>query len=110
MAGGGEPPGILTLLELIEEHRSAFEYDWRTRFGLALAAVPEVMDWGEAWRLTLELAREPESHVAAAIRETVENGRRRRPKQPALPPDQVRAVLAANAGRPQPKAGGDDGG
>ena len=29
----GDAPPILTLLDLIEEHRPAFEYDWRTRFG-----------------------------------------------------------------------------
>lgn len=69
MAGlaGGDPPGILGLVELIDEHRGAFEFDWRTRFGLPLADVPGRMSWGEAWRLTRELSVEPDSHVASAL-------------------------------------------
>jgi len=62
----GNPPPILTLLDLFEEHRSAFEYDWRTRFHMA-HDVPASMSWGEAWRLTHELALDPASHVSAAI-------------------------------------------
>ena len=62
----GDAPPILTLLDLIEEHRPAFEYDWRTRFGCRFD-VPAQMSWGEAWRLTMELASDPSSHVAAGI-------------------------------------------
>ena len=64
--GRGDPPPILTLLDLIEEHRPAFEYDWRTRFGCRFD-VPAEMSWGESYRLTLELASDPSSHVAASI-------------------------------------------
>lgn len=64
--GRGYVPPILTLLELIEEHRGAFEYDWRSRFHLR-AAFPEVMGWGEAWRLTQLLLRDPSSQLAAAL-------------------------------------------
>lgn len=62
----GVPPPILTLLDLIEEHRPAFEYDWRTRFGCRLD-IPDGMSWGEAWRLMVVLADDPSSHVAASM-------------------------------------------
>lgn len=62
----GDPPPILTLLDLFEEHRSAFEYDWRTRFHLPLDDVGHGMSWGEGWRLTHELLNDVTSHVAAA--------------------------------------------
>jgi hypothetical protein len=63
----GDAPGILTLLVLIRRHRGAYEFDWRTRFGVPLSDVPERMSWGEAVRLSRELAHEPTSHVAAAL-------------------------------------------
>ena len=66
-ASRGDLPGSLTLLDLIEEHRSAFAYDWRTRFGLSVSSVGDAMTFGEAWLLTLELVRDPSSHVAAAV-------------------------------------------
>jgi hypothetical protein len=52
---------------LLDEHRGAFEYDWRTRFGLPLSALPVAMDWAEAWRLTLILVADPTSQVCAAM-------------------------------------------
>lgn len=61
-----DSPPILTLLDIIEEHRPAFEYDWRSRFGVRFD-VPDLMSYGEAWRLTMELASEPSSHVGAAV-------------------------------------------
>ena len=69
MAGprGGDPGGSLALLELIEEHKAAFAYDWRTRFGLPLSAVGEAMTFGEALLLAGELAADPSSRVAAAL-------------------------------------------
>ena len=51
----------------MREHRGAFEYDWRTRFGVALSVVGSSMMWGEAWRLTQQLAGDPSSRVAASI-------------------------------------------
>lgn len=66
--GRGVSPPILTLLDAIDEHRAAFEYDWRTRFRLPLSAVgTKRMPWGEAWRLMELLARDPGSQVAAAF-------------------------------------------
>lgn len=64
--GRGVAPPILTLLRTIREHRGAFEYDWRARFGLRLD-VPGSMTYGEAWRLTQVLLGDPSSHVAAAV-------------------------------------------
>lgn len=64
---GGDAPPILTLLDLWDTHRGAFEYDWRQRFGMGLTDIPDRMPWGEAWRLTHVLAADPSSHVAAAI-------------------------------------------
>ena len=52
---------------LLDEHRGAFEYDWRTRFGLGLDSLPASMDWGEAFRLTMVLAGDPSSQVCAAL-------------------------------------------
>jgi hypothetical protein len=64
---GGDFPGILTLLDLIEGHRSAFEYDWRTRFSIPLSAIgTRAMSWGEAFRLALILIADPSSQVGAA--------------------------------------------
>lgn len=51
----------------MDEHRAAFEYDWRSRFHMALADVPRLMGWGEAWRLTALLAADPSSQVGAAF-------------------------------------------
>ena len=70
MAGRGrcDGGGILQLLGLIEEHTSAFEYDWRARFGLPLRAVfTGEMSFREAWSLTQALLRDPSSHIAAAV-------------------------------------------
>lgn len=65
---GGDFPGILTLLDLIEGHRSAFEYDWRARFSVGLHAIgSSVMSWGEAYRLALVLIEDPSSRVGAAV-------------------------------------------
>lgn len=65
-AGGAG--GILGLLKLIEEHRDAFEYDWRTRFGLPLKAIfSGEMSWREAAAMTRVLAADSSSRVFAAV-------------------------------------------
>jgi len=52
----------------MDEHRAAFAYDWRTRFGLPLAALRDGrMTLVEANDLTQELLSDPSSHVAAAV-------------------------------------------
>lgn len=70
MAGSraGEPGGIVALVEVIDEHPSAFAYDWRHRFGLSLRQVTETdPDWWETRHLAAELAGDPSSHIAAAL-------------------------------------------
>lgn len=52
---------------MIDAHRGAFEYDWRARFAVPLAAVGRAMTWGEALRLTEQLAGDPGSRVGAAL-------------------------------------------
>lgn len=59
---------MIGLAGLISEHVSAFEYDWRTRFGISIREVFEGrMTWREAWSLTEALAIDPSSHVYAAL-------------------------------------------
>lgn len=67
MARGLKPGGILGLLDLIEEHRAALRYDWRTRFGKSLDSVPSEIGWGEALDLVRVLRADPSSMLAAAI-------------------------------------------
>lgn len=52
---------------MIDAHKAAFEYDWRTRFRRPLAAVGKSMTWGEALRLTERLLHDPSAHVAASV-------------------------------------------
>jgi hypothetical protein len=52
---------------LIDTHRGAFEYDWRTRCGEPLSAVGRSTSWGEAIRLTQKLITDPSTQVAAAM-------------------------------------------
>ena len=67
MAGGRERGGILGLLDLIEEHRAAIAYDFRSRFHLSLAAIPDDVGWDEALDLISVLRRDPGTAVAAAM-------------------------------------------
>lgn len=64
---GGDAGGIRALLDLIEEHRGALEYDWRSRFGLPLSAVGASMDYGEAMRLAHILSSDPSSQLGAVL-------------------------------------------
>lgn len=67
MAGGRFGGGICQLLDLIEEHRDALAYDWRTRFHLSLDATPEIMDWREAVGHARILRRDPSSQLVASL-------------------------------------------
>jgi hypothetical protein len=59
---------MMGLAQLIGEHLSAFEYDWRSRFGIPLRDIFEGrMTWREAWSLTEQLLGDPSSHVFAAV-------------------------------------------
>jgi hypothetical protein len=60
--------GISALCGLIAHHRGALEYDWRTRFGLPLAAIgTEAMTITEAARLASQLVNDPGSATAASV-------------------------------------------
>lgn len=70
MAGGRFRGGICGLLDLIEEHKAALRYDWRTRFGRGLdESVPAEIGWDEALDLIRVLRSDPSSMLAAAIEE-----------------------------------------
>lgn len=62
----GVCPPILTLVGAAREHRAAFAYDWRTRFGVPFDP-PTSMPYHECWYLTQALAVDPSSHVGAAM-------------------------------------------
>jgi len=52
----------------MEDHPTAFEYDWRTRFGLPARSVLDgTLTWRESYALVAELLRDPTSHLAAAV-------------------------------------------
>lgn len=63
----GHGGGIFGLLDLIEEHRGAVEYDWRTRFHLPASSIGHECGWGEALRLAQILRADPSSMIAAAL-------------------------------------------
>lgn len=67
MAGRRKPGGIIGLLDLIEKHRGALRYDWRTRFGTSLDLVPGDIGWSEALDLVRILRADPGSMLAAAM-------------------------------------------
>jgi len=62
-----EPGKIRAVLRLIEDHPSACAYDFRSRFGLPVAAIFDGrITWDEAWMLLRELLGDPSSHLGAA--------------------------------------------
>lgn len=68
MAGGHRfRGGILQLLDLIEEHRGAIEYDFRSRFQIGAHEIGGEIGWGEALRLVRILRSDPSSMLATAV-------------------------------------------
>ena len=67
MAGGLSRGGILGLLDLIEEHPGAIEYDWRTRFHAPASDIGTAYPWDESLRLVKILRADPSSMIAAAF-------------------------------------------
>lgn len=59
--------GSLKLLELIEEHKPEFAYDFRSRFNVSIDEVGRSVSYLEAIYLTSILRRDPSSWVAAAL-------------------------------------------
>jgi hypothetical protein len=67
VAGRGVAGGIVALLELIEEHRAAVAYDWRSRFQLPPGVIGEEMPWDEAIGHIRTLQADPSSAIFAAV-------------------------------------------
>lgn len=63
----GEPGGIAWLVDLIDERRQAFIYDWHARFGQPVSAIGSAaMPWDEAVALAQVLHVDPSSALSAA--------------------------------------------
>lgn len=59
--------GICWLVDLIDERRQAFTYDWHTRFGQPVAAIGSPsMPWNEAVALAQVIHMDPSSMLSAA--------------------------------------------
>lgn len=62
-----EPGGIFWLVDLIDERRQAFTYDWHVRFGQPVADIGSAaMPWCEAVALAQVLHVDPSSMLSAA--------------------------------------------
>ena len=100
MAGSRRQPGkILGLLDLIEEHRAAVEYDFRSRFHLGLDAITVDVGWGEAIRLVGILRADPSSALAAAM----EGWDHPISREALILMDLFDLDMAVNAGKKKPK-------
>ena len=69
MGWWGDCGGILWLRELIEEHPTAFAYDFRSRFGVSSAEIGTGITYGEAYLLVAQLLKDPSSTIYAAANE-----------------------------------------
>lgn len=67
MAERGHAGGILGLLELIEEHKAAVAYDWRSRFHLPPTVIGNEMPWDEAVGHVKTLQADPSSALFASV-------------------------------------------
>lgn len=63
----GEPGGIVKVLELIEDHKAAFVYDFRDRFGLGLRDLGTTVPWVEVVYLVAVLLRDPSSWLQTSV-------------------------------------------
>lgn len=52
---------------MIEEHRAAVEYDFRSRFHLGAHVIGNEVGWGEAIRLVRILRSDPSTMLAASV-------------------------------------------
>lgn len=99
MAEGCWLGGIVGLLDLIEEHRPALEYDFRARFHLGLECVPSDVGWGEALRLVRILRADPSSALAASF----EGWDHPISREALILMDLFDLDMAVNAGKKKPK-------
>ena len=59
--------GILRVLEIIEDHKPAFIYDFRSRFGLGLGDLGTALPWSEVVYLVAVLVRDPSSWLQTSL-------------------------------------------
>ena len=58
--------GILAVLEILEDYKSAFVYDFRSRFGLGLSDLGTTVPWSEVVDLVVILLSDPTSWLQAS--------------------------------------------
>ncbi len=64
---GREPGGIIKVVEILDDHRAAFVYDFRHRFGLGLNDLGTTVPWDEVVYLVSVLIRDPSSWLQTSI-------------------------------------------
>ena len=67
MDGWRSTGGIIAVLELIEDHKAAFVYDFRHRFGLGLGDLGTTVPWSEIVYLVAVLLRDPSSWLQVSF-------------------------------------------
>ena len=60
------PGGILTVLEIIEDYKPAFVYEFRARFHLGLADLGTTVPWNEVVYMVAVLMSDPTSWLQAS--------------------------------------------
>ena len=66
MDTGGPIGGILAVLQILEDYKHAFTYDFRSRFGLGLSDLGDTVPWSEVISLVAILMSDPTSWLQAA--------------------------------------------
>lgn len=58
--------GIIAVLQILEDYKPAFIYDFRARFGLGLGSLGTTVPWNEVVSLVAVLLRDPTSWLQTA--------------------------------------------
>ena len=58
--------GIIAVLQILEDYKPAFTYDFRARFGLGLDSLGTTVPWNEVVSLVAVLLRDPTSWLQVA--------------------------------------------
>ncbi len=66
MDTGSPTGGILAVLQILEDYKPAFTYDFRARFGLGLDSLGTTVPWDEVVSLVAVLLRDPTSWLQTA--------------------------------------------
>ncbi len=61
------PGGIVRVLEIIEDHKAAFVYDFRNRFRLGLSDLGTKVPWSEVVYMVAVLLRDPSSWLQTSV-------------------------------------------